>query len=422
MQCAHWNAGTCRSCTWLATPYPQQITAKEAATRDALAAVPHIDTLVWLPTVLSADKGFRTKAKLVVGGTPRRPSLGALGPHRRGVDLHDCPVQHPAINATLPRIKRLIRSLRMTPYDVPTSRGELKYVHVTVGEDDTLMLRFVLRSHTHVPALRAAVPDIRRLIPRATVITANIHPRHEATVEGAEEIILSAARTLTTRVGGVRLHLGPQAFSQTNTDVAGALYRQAAQWTLRTLADTPTLAPRQKNGQNSPSPLARTPETLWDLYCGVGGFALHAAAAGMSHVSGVEVSADAISSARRSARDMGIGRAHSDFRVGDAYAWACAQPAHALPDVIVVNPPRRGIGPQMAHWLDTCGVPRVIYSSCNPTSLARDLLAMPHLRPLQGRLFDMFAHTSHAEVALLLERTHAPNMHPELPPTPSDNL
>ncbi len=75
--------------------------------------------------------------------------------------------------------------------------------------------------------------------------------------------------------------------------------------------------------------------------------------------------------------------------------------------MIVVNPPRRGIGADLAAYLDQCGAPRVIYSSCNPTSLAKDLAAMPSLRPVEGRLFDMFPHTTHAEVALLLERASA---------------
>ncbi len=390
MHCEHWDLGTCHSCTWLPVPYPRQVADKESATRAALGHVLGTDTLEWLPTATSATTGMRTKAKLVVGGTPRRPTLGTLDEARHGVDLPGCPIQHPAINAAAPALKRFIRHLRLTPYDVPTRRGELKYIHISVGDDDRLMIRFVLRSSERLTELRTALPQLRGLIPNALVITANIHPRHEATVEGPEEILLTRASTLPTTVGGIRLELAPRAFSQTNTDVAGELYRQVARWALRPLAHTDASGDRAN--------------TLWDLYCGIGGFALHAAAAGIERVTGVELSPEAIGSARAAARKAGLSRKQADFIIGDATEWAVRQAPTHSPDVLVVNPPRRGIGPELAAWIDGCTSPRVLYSSCNPASLAKDVLAMPTLRAVQARLFDMFPHTAHAEVAVLLER------------------
>ena len=154
-----------------------------------------------------------------------------------------------------------------------------------------------------------------------------------------------------------------------------------------------------------PLPGGAAPSSLWDLYCGVGGFALHASHAGVPAVTGVEVSEAAIASAISRARELGLTRDRARFIADDATAWARAQSASGAPDVVVVNPPRRGIGPELAAFLNECGAPRVIYSSCNPTTLAKDLAAMPSLRATHGRVFDMFPHTAHAEVAVLLERT-----------------
>ncbi|QWW20751.1 methyltransferase domain-containing protein [Schaalia sp. 19OD2882] len=402
MHCEHWQAGRCHSCSWLPHPYPRQVDDKQHSARTALvdAAVAGAEALDWLPPVTSTTTGFRTKVKLVIGGTPRRPTFGTLDEHRHGVDLPGCPIQHPAVNAAVPGLKRFVRRLRLRPYDVPTRQGELKYVHVSVGQGDALMLRFVLRTREHVGAIRSALPDLRALVPGALVVTANIHPRHEATVEGPDEIVLTRERTLPTHVGGVRLHLGPRAFAQTNSTVAGHLYRQVAEWACGSRVPGSgtgyegAAAPADEGGAR----------TLWDLYCGVGGFALHAAAAGIAHVSGVEISSDAIASARMSAREMGLGRQRSDFQVGDATKWALERSAAEVPDVVVVNPPRRGIGTELAAWLDRCDAGRVIYSSCNPASLAKDLASMGNLRPVQARLFDMFPHTAHSEVAVLLER------------------
>jgi 23S rRNA (uracil747-C5)-methyltransferase len=181
-------------------------------------------------------------------------------------------------------------------------------------------------------------------------------------------------------VGDVTLQLGPRSFFQTNTTVAAALYRQARDW-----VD------------------AAAPTVVWDLYCGVGGFALHAAAPGRTVV-GVETSADAVAAARgavAAAPDDG----YVEFVVGDA-TTTTVEPA---PDLVVVNPPRRGIGPDLAAWLDASPAGHVIYSSCNVVTLARDLAAMPSLRAVTGRVFDMFPQTPHTEVLVLLQRTATPS-------------
>ena len=387
MRCDHFDAGTCHSCSLLPQPYERQLAGKVEAVAATVSPIPGAAEITWLAPASSPEKGFRTSAKLVVGGSRRRPTLGILGPDRRGVDLPGCPIQHPAINRATPGLKRFIRALDLTPYDVPTKRGELKNILVTVGSEERLMIRFVLRTRERVSDIRSALPLLRDLVPAAHVVTANIHPTHEAIVEGPDEIILTRARTLPLAVEG--LELGPRSFAQTNAHVAANLYEQASAWASRPFCD------------------GRMPESLWDLYCGVGGFALAAARAGFPRVTGVEVSSGAISSAISAARHAGLSRGAATFIAEDATAWARAQPPEDIPDVIVVNPPRRGIGTELASYLNECATPRVIYSSCNPTSLARDLQLMPSLRPVEARLFDMFPHTTHAEVAVLLEREGA---------------
>lgn len=385
MHCQHYASGACRSCSLLDTPYPEQIADKQERARALLDQNPGMTALDWLNPQASASTGFRTSAKLVVGGTRRRPTLGILGPDRRGVDLPGCPIQHPAINAAAPALKRFIRALDLTPYDVPTKKGELKYILLTVGTDDALMCRFVLRTRERLTDIRRALPELHRLIPGLAVVSANIHPAHEAIVEGPDEIVLTKRRTLDLRVGDTDLVLGPRSFVQTNREVSSALYRQAAEWAA------------------APLPDGRAPESLWDLYCGIGGFALHAARAGIPRVTGVEVSEQAIASAIRAANDSGLSRDAARFICEDASAWAKAQEPDARPDVLVVNPPRRGIGPELAQWVERSGIPRVVYSSCNAASLASDLGAMPSYRGDRARLFDMFPHTDHAEIALVLE-------------------
>ncbi|HVK29638.1 MAG TPA: 23S rRNA (uracil(747)-C(5))-methyltransferase RlmC [Nocardioides sp.] len=379
LDCAHFTAGECRSCTWLGRVYDDQLAAKLAATR-ALVDAPG---LVWEPPVASRPEGFRNKAKMVVAGTADAPTLGILDPRGGGVDLRDCALHTPGIIAALPVLAELVTRAGLTPYDVasdlPVSqRGELKHVLVTASPDGELMVRLVLRSTAVEARVRKHLPWLQEQLPSLRVLTINVQPDHRAVLEGDRELVLTEADTLPMRLGGITLHLRPRSFFQTNTDVAAALYREAVAWT----ADL-------------------APQRVLDLYCGVGGFALHLAAPGRQ-VTGIEISADAIVSAERSRDEAGLS-GDVTFAVGDATA-----PAHAdllsSSDLVVVNPPRRGLGSELARRIEESGVPHLLYSSCNPATLARDLADLASYTPVRGRLLDMFPQTPHAEVLVLLAK------------------
>jgi 23S rRNA (uracil747-C5)-methyltransferase len=328
----------------------------------------------WLAPVASEIAGFRTKAKVVVGGTTADPTLGILDASQRGVDLCDCPIMDARILTVLPALKRFISTASLVPYDVPARRGELKNLILTVAPNGELMLRFVLRSTESVLRIRKHLAALQDEVPQLRVVTVNLLPAHAALVEGDEEIVLTANDSLDMTLEGITLHLLPHSFFQTNTAIANALYAQGQTWI-------------EELGVQS----------VWDLYCGVGGFALHVSQG--RDVIGVEVSDEAVTSARRSAAEAGVA---ARFVAADATKWACEQ--HAVADLVIVNPPRRGIGDELARWLEDSGVDHVLYSSCNVQSLARDLAAMPSLRPARAQVFDMFPHTAHFETLVLLRR------------------
>ena len=362
------------------TPYDIQLAQRQKEACELLATLPQASEMKWLPAAASVPEHYRSKAKFAVGGSAEHPTLGITGsaPNYAGVDLPHCIAHTEVIASTIEPLKAFIRELHLEPYDIAHRRGELKHILVTQGSDDALMIRFVMRSKRDLALLRSKLSLLYSLIPTAQVATVNILPVHAALVEGDEEIVISEQQTLPMLVGDVELHLGPRSFSQTNTGVASQLYRQVASWA-------------HESGATS----------LWDLYCGVGGFALHAALGGVEHVSGVEISPEAIASAQHTAADLGVNdRVH--FIAADAQEWAIAQGANACPEAIVVNPPRRGIGATLAQWINDSRARFVVYSSCNPKSLAADLKLMPNYAPMQARLFDMFPHTEHKECAVLL--------------------
>lgn len=373
MQCDHFDAHRCRSCTLLEVPYARQLREKQEHVGALLPA-----GIAWAEPVASPQEGFRNKAKMVVSGSISQPTLGILDRHQLGVDLRDCGLHLPGLQASLPVLAGFVTRAALTPYDVPSRRGELKHLIVTESPAGELMVRFVLRSEEPLARIRKHLPRLQAELPQLRVASVNFQPEHKAILEGDREVLLTGHETLTMTVNGLDLHLRPQSFFQTNTEVAAALYRQATAW-IDDLA----------------------PTTVWDLYCGVGGFALHAAAPGRL-VTGIELSREAIASARLSAHEAGV---DAEFEPGDATAYALAH--EQAPDLVIVNPPRRGIGPELSGWLDRSGAGHVLYSSCNADSLARDLAAMPSLTPTRGRLLDMFPNTDHYEVLVLLERAAA---------------
>lgn len=375
MDCTYFDAGRCRSCSFMGLPHVRQVQLKSEQTRELIGEVPDLS---WDEPFAGAESGFRNRAKMVVSGSWKKPSLGILDAEGHGVDLRRCGVIDPAITAALPALATFIRIARIAPYDVPTRRGELKHLLVTVNPDGELMVRFVVRSEGAVEQIRLQLPGLLERLPQLKIVTANLLPQHVAALEGAEEIHLFGPATLPMRVGEMTLRLRPQGFFQTNTEVAAALYAQAAEWI---------------NEVN--------PASVWDLYCGVGGFALSAAAPGR-RVLGVEISAEAIEGAKAARDEAGLDGV--DFLAADATAFALNSSRAQQAELILVNPPRRGLGNKLASWLQDCSATHIVYSSCNAVTLAQDLQLMPGWKPVKARVMDMFPQTDHYEVITLLVR------------------
>ncbi|MCW9588994.1 23S rRNA (uracil(747)-C(5))-methyltransferase RlmC [Klebsiella oxytoca] len=374
MHCALYDAGRCRSCQWLELPVSQQLADKMADLRTLLADAPVAE---WCAPVCGPESGFRNKAKMVVSGSVERPLLGML--HRDGApeDLTDCPLYPQSFAPVFAALKPFIARAGLTPYNVARRRGELKYILLTESRfDGGMMLRFVLRSETKLAQLRAALPELQALLPQLQVITANIQPVHMAIMEGEREIFLTDQQALAENFNGVPLWIRPQSFFQTNPVVASRLYATARDWV------------RQLPVNH-----------MWDLFCGVGGFGLHSATPEM-RLTGIEIAPEAIACAKQSAAELGLNNLH--FQALDSTQFATGE--GDIPDLVLVNPPRRGIGDGLCDYLNRMAPDFIIYSSCNARTMAKDIARLAGYRIERVQLFDMFPHTAHYEVLTLLVR------------------
>ena len=412
MRCHHFESGECRSCTLLDVPHRRQIADGSARVRELLAPylAPTGITAApdpWLAPIPSAESRFRARAKMAVTGTAAAPVLTLPG-QKLGADLCDCPLYPRSVEAVLEGAKALIRRAQVPPYNVARRRGEIKNVLVTVTPDGEHQVRLVLRSERALDRIREHLPALLSAQPSIVSVSANLHPEHTSQVEGQREIHLAGTESIPVRTGEVTLFARPQSFLQTNTEVAGRLYRQGAAWIAQSASDRAADPSPERDSPHpapdSPHPEEGSPYRVWDLYCGLGGFALHTALAlPDAEVTGVEASAHAIDGAREAAaaQDLPV-----TFLTADATGWAAERAAETgPPDAVIVNPPRRGLGRHLSAWLENSGVRDVVYSSCNPTTLAADLAQMPSLRIVAGRWVDMFPHTEHAEVIVRLQRT-----------------
>ncbi|POT57975.1 23S rRNA (uracil(747)-C(5))-methyltransferase RlmC [Citrobacter amalonaticus] len=374
MQCALYDADRCRSCPWITQPIRDQLFAKTADLQHLLAG---FSVGEWGAPVTGPEAGFRNKAKMVVSGSVEKPLLGML--HRDGTpeDLCDCPLYPASFAPVFSALKPFIARAGLTPYNVARKRGELKYILLTESQlDGGMMLRFVLRSQTKLAQLYAALPWLQAQLPQLKVITANIQPVHMAIMEGEEEIFLTKQQALAERFNEVPLWIRPQSFFQTNPVVASELYATARSWV------------RQLPVNH-----------MWDLFCGVGGFGLHCATPQMQ-LTGIEIAPEAIACAKQSAAELGLTNLH--FQALDSTQFATRQ--EAVPELVLVNPPRRGIGKPLCDYLTQMAPPFIIYSSCNARSMAKDIHELPDYRIERVQLFDMFPHTAHYEVLTLLVR------------------
>ncbi|HDS6682546.1 TPA: 23S rRNA (uracil(747)-C(5))-methyltransferase RlmC [Klebsiella aerogenes] len=373
MHCALYDAGRCRSCQWLELPLTQQLADKMANLRELLAGHP---AARWLAPVSGPETAFRNKAKMVVSGSVERPLLGML--HRDGTpeDLTDCPLYPPIFEPVFAALKPFIARAGLTPYNVARKRGELKYLLLTESQQGGMMLRFVLRSAAKLAQLRAALPWLQQQLPQLKVITANIQPVHMAIMEGEQEIFLSDQQALAENFNGVPLWIRPQSFFQTNPTVASQLYATARDWVR-----------------------ALPVNHMWDLFCGVGGFGLHCATPQM-RLTGIEIAPEAIACAKQSAAQLGLTNLH--FQALDSTQFATHE--DDIPQLVLVNPPRRGIGAELCDYLSRMAPPYIIYSSCNARTMAADIDRLQGYRLERVQFFDMFPHTAHYEVLTLLVR------------------
>lgn len=370
LECTYYATGKCFVCKTIQDEYDIQLKNKETKLRQHLQISPNQVLL----TQRSPHKGFRDKMKLQVSGSFDQPLLGFLDPHELVVKepIEHCPLHSPNLNQFIPQIKKIITLVKLPPYNIQTRQGELKgiicFYSPTTHQS---YIRFILRSKEALDRLKKNASHHLS----ADVISANIQPIAHALLEGPEEILIKG-EYIIHRFNEHSLQLSTQGFVQTNTFVAQALYHTASEW-----LDEYEL------------------DTLCDVYCGHGPFLFHVEN-NARHSLGLEINESAVKRANSTSQQF---NRKSRF----IHASSLSLPEHLIhlaPDAVIVNPPRAGLG-QFASILLQLNPKLILYSSCNLETLAVDIEGLKtNYEIKKAQLFDMFPHSEHFEVLVLLER------------------
>ena len=370
--CGYYDQGICQSCRLIETDYSDQLKAKEAKLTQAL-------NIPLLPSVNSQTQGFRNKAKLTVTGSLDQPIIGLWGEDSLdlGREILNCPLHHPVINSILADLPDFIRATKLVPYQIKDKKGELKGVilYHSARSNETY-LRFVLRSKESLDRIKKHLPLLQNKYPHLSCISANIQPVPHAILEGEEEIILSEKNYIEHELEGIKLKIGPKGFVQTNQTVAEKLYVAASSWM----------------GELGIKRFA-------EVFSGQGAFSFFAARS-VNEAIGFEIDSDAVKVANNTAMTLGL--SHLKFISKDA-AEIGTELKNFSPDLVLVNPPRRGLGLSLPLFKE--GYPYLIYSSCSAETLIKDLKDLRDVYEIKrAQIFDMFPHTEHFETLVLLQR------------------
>lgn len=337
-----------------------------------------------LPTLgMDEPWRYRNKGQVPIGAADGGLVGGfyARGSHRI-VDMETCLIQNEDNDAAVAVVKQLGSELGISAYNEETGRGLLRHVVVKKAFRTGEMMLVLVTNGRDIPHLDAWIGSIRDRLPDVVSICQNINTKRTNVIFGDETLVLWGRDVIYDYIGDVQFAISARSFYQVNPVQTEVLYRKTVEYAGLT-------------GK----------ETVIDAYCGIGTISLFLAQHA-EQVYGVEIVKEAIEDARVNAELNGM--KHVKFEVGaseDVIPRWKEQGIEA--DVIVVDPPRKGCDPRLLETILEMKPERVVYISCNPATLARDLRVLEDggYTTVEVTPVDMFPHTTHVETCCLLSKT-----------------
>ncbi len=377
--CPHF--GVCGGCDWQDLAYPAQLHWKRVHVAESLSRLANLHDIDVAQTVPSPKtRHFRNKMEFAFAGNLY------LGLHerdnpRRIFDATHCSLMSDFSMELLAEARAFCKTTGIAAYHAGTGKGLWRHLVMREGK---------ATGQTMVQCITAPAPEAEKTVlalgerlmkafPALTSFVHSLRGAKTAVAQGEKTVFTLGQKSIEERIGGKICRVSPDSFLQTNTEAADALYRLVEDGAALTGS-----------------------ETVWDLYAGSGGVALRLASRA-KRVTGVEASRTAVNDAKEAA---GVnGAVNCEFLRGDALETLASlgQDETNAPDVVILDPPRGGTHPDLMRALGEISPRRIVYVSCNPSTLARDIAGLAEAYRIESVTpVDLFPHSPHVETVLVL--------------------
>ena len=373
----------CGGCQLQHLNYEAQLKIKTQQVKDALTRIGHLKHVEVLPTLRATEPTFyRNKMQFPVATTEGQLEIGcfAAATHRV-VDVNNCFIQKEKNNKIIGVVREWMQKYHIPAYNEDKGTGIVRHVMGRVGVHTGDVMVVLVTATYDIPHVKELTKMLRDNIPGLKSFIQNINKRHTNVIMGLKDRVIYGKSTIRDTLGTLKFNISAQSFFQVNSEQAEKLYNKAVEFAGLT-------------GK----------EIVFDVYCGTGTISLFLAKHAKA-VYGIEIVPPAITDARRNAEDNHCDNA--TFLLGDA-----AQKLPELleqgikPDVVLLDPPRAGCEERVLSSIVHVKPKRIVYVSCNPSTLARDLAYLsshgynvPIVQPV-----DMFPQTAHVECVVLLSK------------------
>lgn len=373
----------CGGCQLQHLGYAGQLACKRQQVQDALYRIGHLELDV-LP-VLGAANPWNYRNKMQFPAAVNAEGALQIGCYATAthsvIDTDGCCIQKEANNEVLLTVRKWMQRFGISAYDEKTGKGLVRHVMGRVGVHSGEVMAVLITSAYDIPHRRELIEWLKKYVPGLRSVVQNINKKPTNIVMGNKTRVLYGDANIQDKLGALAFNISAQSFFQVNSEQAEKLYNKALEFAALT-------------GR----------ETVVDVYCGTGTISLYLAKHAQ-RVYGIEIVAPAIEDAKRNAQENGC--ANAEFILGDAAVELPKLLAGGVrPDVVIVDPPRAGCEQKVLAAISEVQPERVVYVSCNPASLARDLAFMEQhgYKALIAQPVDMFPMTSHVETVVLLNR------------------
>ncbi len=396
--CPHF--GLCGGCQWQDIAYAEQLHWKRRHVEECLQHLAGLAPGVILPTVPSPQQQYyRNKMEFTFAPRPWLTSADhttemqadggcALGLHVAGssagiFNLEHCFLQSAQVPAIVAEVRRWCRQSNLPAYDPKTRRGFWRFLVLREGKHTgQSLVQIITTDQGDLAAVADMSGHLHDRFAGLTTLVHSIRRKKGQVASGETSRTLWGPGYIEEQLGGLRLRVSASSFLQINTLAAANLYGAVS-----------------RLGEFTGK------ETVWDLYCGAGTLGL-ALASRVRQVVGFELDRQAVADAVTNSRLNNL--TNCRFLAGDLkkrMQEILRTGAEAAPEVVITDPPRAGLHPQVVKALQELAPRRLIYVSCNPATLARDLaLFKDHYEVVTLQPFDLFPHTPHIEGVVHLER------------------